>query len=71
MLLAAGANIEARDDAGETPLIRGAMVEPMVRELLAHGANPKAVANNGDSALKVSEKYNCAACASLIAASLK
>ena len=71
VLLAAGANIEARDDAGNTPLIRGAMVEAMVRELLADGADPKAVAKNGDTALKVSEKYNCAACTSLIAASLK
>jgi ankyrin repeat protein len=71
VLLAAGANIEARDDAGQTPLVRGAMVEPMVRELLADGADPKAVAKNGDTALKVSEKYNCVACASLIAASLK
>jgi ankyrin repeat protein len=71
VLLAAGASIEERDDAGETPLIRGAMVEPMVRELLADGADPKAVAKNGDTALKVSEKYNCVACASLIATSLK
>jgi Domain of unknown function (DUF6438) len=71
VLLAAGANIEARDDDGNTPLIRGAMAEPMVRELLADGADPKAVAKNGDTALKVSEKYNCVACARLIAASLK
>jgi hypothetical protein len=71
VLLAAGANIEARDDNGQTPLIRGAMVEPMVRELLADGADPKAVAKNGDTALKVSEKYDCVACARLIAASLK
>jgi ankyrin repeat protein len=71
VLLAAGANIEARDDAGQTPLIRDAMVEPMVRELLADGADPKAVAKNGETALRVSEKYNCVACASLIAVSLK
>jgi ankyrin repeat protein len=71
VLLAAGANIEARDDDGQTPLIRGAMVEPMVRELLADGADPRAVAKNGDTALKVSEKYSCVACASLIGASLK
>lgn len=71
VLLAAGADIEARDAAGNTPLIRGAMVEPMVRELLAHGANPKAVAKNGDTALKNAKKYNCPTCASLIASSIK
>jgi ankyrin repeat protein len=70
-LLAAGADLEARDDIGNTPLIRGAMVEPMVRELLADGADPAPVAKNGDTALKVARQYNCAACAGLIAASLK
>jgi hypothetical protein len=70
-VLLAAAYIEARDDAGNTPFIRGAMVAVMVRELLADGADPKAVAKNGDTALRVSEKYNCLACASMIAASLK
>ena len=70
-VLLAAAYIEARDDAGNTPFIRGAMVAVMVRELLADGADPKAVAKNGDTALTVSEKYNCVACARLIATSLK
>lgn len=70
-LLAAGADLEARDDNGYTPLIRGAMVEPMVRELLADGADPAAVATNGDTALKIARKYNCVACAELITTSLK
>jgi ankyrin repeat protein len=70
-LLAAGADLEARDDNGYTPLIRGAMVEPMVRELLADGANPAAVAKNGDTALKIARQYNCVACAELITTSLK
>ena len=47
------------------------MVEPMVRELLADGADPAAVAKNGDTALKVARQYNCVACAELIATSLK
>jgi ankyrin repeat protein len=70
-LLAGGADLEARDDNGYTPLIRGAMDEPMVRELLADGANPAAVAKNGDTALKIAQEYNCAACAELITTSLK
>jgi ankyrin repeat protein len=70
-LLAAGADLEARDDDGDTPLIRSAMVEPMVRELLADGANPAAVAKNGDTALKVAQQYHCVACAELITTSLK
>jgi ankyrin repeat protein len=70
-LLAAGADLEARDDNGYTPLIRGAMVEPMVRELLADGADPVAVAKNGDTALKIAGQYSCVACAELITTSLK
>jgi ankyrin repeat protein len=70
-LLAAGADLEARDDNGNTPLIGGATNEPMVRELLADGANPAAVAKNGDTALKVARHFNCAACAELITTSLK
>jgi ankyrin repeat protein len=65
-LLAGGADIEARDRNGNTPLIRYGFMEPMVRELLADGADPTAVAKNGDTALKTSRQYQCPACTKLI-----
>jgi hypothetical protein len=43
----------------------------MVRELLTDGADPAAVAKNGDTALKVAKQYHCPACATLIEAALK
>jgi hypothetical protein len=68
-LLAGGADIEARDRNGNTPLIRYAFMEPMVKELLADGADPT-VAKNGDTALKTSKQYRCPACTKLIEAAL-
>jgi ankyrin repeat protein len=70
-LLAAGADLEARDNNGDTALVRFAFMEPMVRELLADGADPTAVAKNGDTALKVAKQYQCPVCAALIEAALK
>ena len=55
MLLAAGAEIEARDEYGETPLHRAAQWSgnPAVVELLlSAGADPNARDHNGDTPLK-------------------
>ncbi|MCX6360555.1 MAG: ankyrin repeat domain-containing protein [Armatimonadetes bacterium] len=52
-LLAAGADIEAPDAKGETPLRRAVNCgkEPMVRLLLAHGADPRSQDKHGKTAL--------------------
>ena len=39
-----------------------AFMEPMVKELLADGADPTARAKNGDTALTASRRYQCPAC---------
>jgi ankyrin repeat protein len=71
-LIAAGADIEARDHNGDTVLIHDAFVEAMVRELLANdGADPTAVATNGNTALKRAAGSSCKPCADLIEAALK
>ena len=43
----------------------------MVKELLADGADPTAVAKNGNTALKTSKQYQCPACTKLIEAALE
>jgi ankyrin repeat protein len=70
VLVAAGANLESKA-GGKTALIRHAFVENYVREMLAVGANPAAVADNGDTPLKVARQYQCPACAAMIEDALK
>jgi ankyrin repeat protein len=70
-LMAGGADLEARDQNGNTPLIRYGFMEPMVRELLADGADPTPVAKNGDTALGIAKQYQCRNCATMIDAALK
>jgi ankyrin repeat protein len=70
-LIAAGADLEARDRNGDTALIHEAFVEAMMRELLANGADPAAISNKGDTELQRAEQYQCKPCAALIASALK
>ena len=65
-LLAAGADLETRDYSRNTPLILHASSEPLVRELLADGADPTTVNTRGDTPLKAAQQYKCVACADLI-----
>ena len=65
-LVRAGADVNARDRNGTTPLIRNAFIEPFVRELLAHGADPSLVNERGDTALSVANRNQCRACAELV-----
>ena len=55
--LAAGVEIDARDDEGFTALLIAAQYgrEPILRALLAHGADPAAVVN-GESALDIIQR---------------
>lgn len=52
-LIAMGANLEARDDKGNTPVIAAASrsLNNVVKELLVAGADPNAVNNSGGFAL--------------------
>jgi ankyrin repeat protein len=65
-LFAAGADINARDYNRNTPLIRHADSEPMVRELLADGADPTAINARGDTPFTNAQQHHCPACADLI-----
>jgi serine/threonine protein kinase/ankyrin repeat protein len=51
LLVAAGADVNARDEYGATALILSAHNPKAVRELIVAGADVSAMANNGDSAL--------------------
>ncbi len=55
LLIEAGADVNARNDKGETPLIRGADRAPVetVAQLLKSGADIAAVDNNGKTALDI------------------
>ena len=65
-LVHAGADVNARDQYGTTPLIYNAYNEPYVRELLAHGADPSLANQRGETALSVANQHQCHTCAELI-----
>ncbi len=54
-LLAMGADINLRDEAGQTPLIRAAAkgYADMVQVLIQNGANPRLENNSGESAMTI------------------
>lgn len=70
-LLAAGANIEARDQQGQTPLIWASFNANAVQMLLDAGADPEPVTNNGDTALKRAQRNGCKLCADLIQSAIE
>ena len=62
LLLAAGADIEAADDKGETPLYKAVRnttegAVPITRLLLERGADPQAPLINGSSPLSFVKRY--------------
>jgi ankyrin repeat protein len=65
-LVHAGADVNARDQNGSTPLIRNAFIEPFIREILAHGADPSLANERGETALSVAKQNQCPVCAALI-----
>jgi Domain of unknown function (DUF6438)/Ankyrin repeat len=65
-LVEAGANVNARNKLGYTALSVGAIKEPVVRELLANGADPSVVASTGDTALSLAQKFDCGPCVAAI-----
>ncbi|HEX5284404.1 MAG TPA: ankyrin repeat domain-containing protein [Bryocella sp.] len=64
-LLQAGANINMRNEAGETPLMY-ASTEEAVKALLAAGADPSIRSKDGKSAAEEVRRWSCKSCAVLI-----
>ena len=54
-LIAMGADVNVRNDAGQTPLMFAAEkgYADMVQVLIQHGANPKLANNQGESAMTI------------------
>jgi hypothetical protein len=70
-LIAAGADVDARDSNDATALIAHAYQAPMVKELLANGADASASQHGRRSALQAATETSCGDCKMLIMEALK
>jgi uncharacterized protein len=72
VLLAAGADVNAKTDIGSTPLHRAVYSEQIeiVRILLAHGADSKAADNYSETPLSKAQKSNLEAIAAILASAV-
>ncbi|SNT27751.1 hypothetical protein SAMN05421770_106267 [Granulicella rosea] len=66
LLMQYGADVNATGPGGTTALIDESFFEEDTRDLLMLGADPTAVAQNGDTALSRAKQYRCPVCVMLI-----